>query len=108
MKRIHIALSTHDIARSVAEYSKRLGANPISYIPNEYALWRTNEVNLSIRKDRKVAPGTLRHLGFEDSDISGFSATKDVNGILWESFNTTAQDEEIARIWPGKDTLKKE
>lgn len=101
MKRIHIAISTTNIQASVAEYTKRLGAKPVAYIANEYALWRTNEVNLSIRKDRKVAPGTLRHLGFEDPDATGFSAEKDGNGILWERFNAQAQDAEIERIWPS-------
>lgn len=102
MKRIHIALSTTDIAASVADYNKRLGAKPVALIPDEYALWRTAEVNLSIRKDKSKTSGTLRHLGFENSDASGFKAERDVNGILWEAFNTTAQDDEIERIWPGR------
>lgn len=100
MKRIHIALSTNDIESSVADYSVRLNAKPITIIPGEYALWRTNEVNLSIRKDTKVGPGILRHLGFEDSNTTGFHAEKDVNDIVWECFDQRAQKEEIERIWP--------
>lgn len=46
MKRIHVALGVSDIEASVIEYTARLGHAPVVVVPNEYALWRTAEVNL--------------------------------------------------------------
>ena len=65
-KKIHLALSVKNLDEVVKDYNKRLGSSPEVFIPNEYALWRTNEVNLSVRVDPSFQPGSLRHLGFED------------------------------------------
>ncbi len=100
MKRIHIALSTHNISESIKDYSIRLGMAPCVIIENEYALWRTDTVNLSIRNDPKVSPGNLRHLGWESSNAIEFTTSKDVNGILWEEFNAEQQKTEIEEVWP--------
>ncbi len=101
MKRIHIALASADIAATVADYSARLDCAPSLVIPNEYALWRTDSLNLSVRHDTSCRPGELRHLGFEDPAANAFSATTDVNGILWERFSAAVQAEEIEAAWPG-------
>ncbi|MCB1201879.1 MAG: hypothetical protein KDK41_14620 [Leptospiraceae bacterium] len=100
MKRIHIALSTRDIYASVKEYSARLGTEPVTVIPGEYALWRTDTINLSLRNDPAVPAGSLRHLGWEDPEADDFTAQKDVNGILWEHFAEHHQNQEILDIWP--------
>lgn len=101
MKRIHIALASADIAATVADYSVRLGCEPSLVVANEYALWRTDVLNLSVRQDPACRPGELRHLGFEDPDAREFSATTDVNGIVWERFTAAQQAGEIAAAWPG-------
>lgn len=100
MKKIHIAISTDNIEESIKDYSARLGVQPCSFIPNEYALWRTDSLNISIRQDPTCIPGSLRHLGWEDSLASEFSEEKDVNGITWERFSANQQADEINEIWP--------
>lgn len=100
MRKIHIALSTDNIEQSVADYSVRLGIAPVIVVEQQYALWRTETINLSIRKDDSVNPGALRHLGWEELDAKQFSATVDCNGITWESFTAEQQAEEINQFWP--------
>lgn len=100
MRPFHLALSTPDVAASVADYTQRLGTGPCVVVPGEYALWRTPQLNLSIRQDPSCAPGSLRHLGWEDPDAESFSTSTDVNGIVWERFAAEHQAEEIGRIWP--------
>lgn len=99
-KKFHIALSTQKIDETVKDYSARLGLAPCSYVANEYALWRTESLNVSIRQDSNCANGELRHLGWEDSTAAQFSETKDVNGIVWERFSAEQQAEEINALWP--------
>lgn len=99
MKKFHIALAVKDITESVQDYSMRLGMQPVCVIPGEYALWRTESLNFSIRKDPESVC-QLRHLGWEDAKATQFSSEKDVNGILWESFSEEVQKEEIENIWP--------
>ena len=101
MKIIHLAIATNEIEKSVRDYTERLGVEPSIVVPDEYALWRTEQINLSIRQDASRNPGELRHLGFEDSNAKAFTASKDVNGILWESFNAEQQAEEINKFWPN-------
>lgn len=86
MKRFHIAIGVADISRSVDDYTRRLGCAPSVVVPDEYALWRTSSINLSIRRTSERA-GTLRHLGWEDSSAPHFVTGRDVNGILWEHFS---------------------
>ncbi len=99
MKRIHIAIGVSDIARSVEDYSQRLGGRPSVVIPNEYALWRTEHLNFSIRRVSEL-PGTLRHLGWEDPSVANFTQETDPNGIIWERFNAELQAKEIKDAWP--------
>jgi hypothetical protein len=83
----------------VKEYTRRLGCKPVAIIRNEYALWRTPHINLSIRKVLKKT-GALRHLGWENSLATHFSKTTDCNGIVWEDFSPTQQAQEIKNNWP--------
>ena len=101
MKRIHLAISTDRIEESVKDYSQRLGIEPCVVVAGEDALWRTNIVNLSIRHDAICAAGSLRHLGWEESQAETFSEEVDVNGIVWERFSAEQQAEEINIHWPG-------
>ena len=100
MKKLHIAISTNKIEETVSDYSARLGVQPCSFIPNEYALWRTDSLNLSIRQDSNCRTGELRHLGWEDAAASEFSQETDVNGIVWERFSAQQQADEINELWP--------
>ena len=100
MKKLHIAISTNQIEKTIKDYSTRLGAQPCSSVAGEYALWRTETLNVSIRQDPSCAPGSLRHLGWEDDLAPEFSEEVDVNGITWERFNAQNQADEINEIWP--------
>ncbi|MGB5346504.1 MAG: hypothetical protein WBN23_10095 [Woeseia sp.] len=101
MKRLHLAIATRDLAKTVDDYSVRLGSEPCVVIDGEYALWRTPQLNVSVRSDPLCKPGELRHPGWEDPDASDFSEKTDVNGIVWERFSAQRQAKEIEEIWPG-------
>lgn len=103
MKKLHIAISTDRIDETVADYSARLGVQPCSSIPGEYALWRTESLNLSVRQDPACEAGSLRHLGWEDPEAPGFTQETDVNGIVWERFSAQHQADEINVLWPEAD-----
>ena len=100
MKKLHLAISTNKIEETIKDYSVRLEMEPCSIIPNEYALWRTDSLNVSIRQDSACKSGELRHLGWEDSSAQEFSKDVDVNGIVWERFNAQQQADEINELWP--------
>ena len=68
-------------------------------VAGEYALWRTDTLNISVRKDETCSPGSLRHLGWEDPTATNLSAETDVNGIIWEHFTASQQALEIKEIW---------
>lgn len=99
VKLFHIAIGVADISRSVEDYTRRLGCPPSVVVPEEYALWRTSCINLSIRRAGDN-PGTLRHLGWEDPSAPGFTTETDLNGIVWEHFTAEQQAHEIAETWP--------
>lgn len=101
MKKLHLALATDDLAATIADYSKRLSAEPVTVIENEYALWRTETLNVSIRMDPNTPPGALRHLGWEDPEAGSFTSETDCNGIVWENFTAQQQADEIEALWPG-------
>ena len=103
MKKLHLAIATQDITATVKDYSDRLNAEPCLIVKGEYALWRTDTLNLSVRQDDKFPPGTLRHLGWEDNTATEMTAETDVNGILWECFTKEQQAEEIREIWSDAD-----
>ncbi|NJL99485.1 MAG: hypothetical protein HC924_12135 [Synechococcaceae cyanobacterium SM2_3_2] len=98
MRRIHLAIAVTDLQASISDYSARLGMDPEVVIPGEYALWRTDSVNLSIRYTEED-PGTLRHLGWEDDEASQHTTDIDCNGIVWEHFSAHHQAEEIRALW---------
>jgi hypothetical protein len=100
VKKLHIAISTNKIEETIKDYSVRLEAEPCSVVQGEYALWRTETLNVSIRHDANCPSGTLRHLGWEDSNTSEFSEETDVNGIVWEKFTAQQQANEINEFWP--------
>ncbi len=91
MKRFHIALAVADLDASMTDYSARLGQQPQAVVPGKYAMWRTDQMNFSVRLDPAHA-SQLCNLGFEDDAADGFSSTTDVNGIAWEHFSTLEQD----------------
>jgi len=98
-------LESQIIEASVQGYSARLGCSPEVVVPNEYALWRTNAFNFSIRKVANQESGQLRRLGWEDPSCKAFTTETDVNGILWEQFSSEQQREEIKETWPALNDL---
>jgi hypothetical protein len=104
-RRIHIALSTQDLEATVIDYTNRLGVQATVIVPGEYALWRTDCINLSVRRDTAAQPGALRHLGWEDPEAAAFGESTDVNGIPWEHFTKAQQLAEIDAIWPGNGVI---
>lgn len=103
MKRFHLALSVRDLAASIEEYNRQFGCAPCVVVPGEYALWRTDALNISIRCVTDGPAGCLRHLGWEDASSSGFGTISDVNGIVWERFSARQQAAEIRSLWPDAD-----
>lgn len=99
-KKIHLAISTDKIEETIADYSARLGIQPCSFVSGQYALWRTDSLNISVRQDSTCDVGSLRHLGWEDPSATEFSQDTDVNGIVWERFSAQHQADEINQIWP--------
>ena len=99
-KKFHIAIAVSDLEATVQEYSQRLGMAPVLVVADEYALWRTATLNFSIRKT-KDASGTVRHIGWEDPAVIGFTRDIDANGLVWERFTAQDQQEEIAKLWPS-------
>lgn len=95
---IHVALMVDELERSVADYSQRLGAEPVVIVAGRYALWRTTEVNLSVTVGSGGA-GRLRHLGFEDAAAQEMTESSDVNGIIWEHFSAEQQAREIVSVY---------
>ena len=102
-RKLHLAIATDDIEKTIADYNNRLGATPCSYIAGEYALWRTDFLNVSVRQDSSRQCGELRHLGWEDAAAAEFTQDTDVNGIVWERFSAQQQADEINQLWPQAD-----
>jgi catechol 2,3-dioxygenase-like lactoylglutathione lyase family enzyme len=98
MKRFHIAIAVRDLAESIADYSARFAQEPNAVVPGKYAMWRTDLLNFSINQMPEKA-GQLRHVGFEDDAVTGYSSTIDVNSIEWESFSQKEQDERIVAAY---------
>ena len=98
MKRFHIALAVANLDNSIADYSLRLGDGPTVVVSDKYAMWRTDTLNFSINQIPDRA-GQLRHVGFEDESVQGFSSDYDTNGLEWELFSPQAQDQKIVEIY---------
>ena len=105
MKKLHLAIATQDITATIEDYSDRLDAKPCLIVEGEYALWRTDTLNISVRRDDKFSPGSLRHLGWEDPTATAMSSSTDANGILWERFTKEQQAEEIREIWSDAEYI---
>ncbi|WP_020407715.1 hypothetical protein [Hahella ganghwensis] len=101
MSRIfHLAIAVQDVNSSVQDYNERMGQEADVVVDGQYALWRTKELNLSIRKASSGEAGKLRHIGWEVDDVPQFTCDKDCNGILWEEFTAKQQAAEIEAAWP--------
>lgn len=98
-RRFHLALGVADLAASISDYSARLGMEPECVVPGEFALWRTEGLNVSIRVVAAAEVGQVRHLGWEEPDAESMESSVDANGILWERFSCAAQWQEIEAIW---------
>lgn len=101
MRKFHIALGVRSLTDSIADYTQRLSIQPQVIVPDEYALWRTETLNFSIRQIPAGEVPGLRHLGWEDSELSAVTDTRDCNGILWETFGAEQQMQEILELWPN-------
>jgi hypothetical protein len=83
MKRFHLALGVSDVEASVDDYSQRLGCRSGLLIPGKYALWRTDAVNLSIRKVGHEAGGARRgHWRAMWSGVAMLSSSDYLDGVL--------------------------
>lgn len=102
-KKFHIALGVSDIEASITDYSHRLGTEPCVVVPDTYALFRTEALNISIRKSETIG---LRHLGWEDPNAPTFTEEPDVNNIPWEHFSEADQLNEILSFWPHANIKK--
>ncbi len=87
MKKFHLAICTHNLAASIQDYSRRLSQPPQLVVEDEYALWRTDSLNISLRCDQSCSHGQIRHLGWEDDAATQFSEETDSHGIVWEHFS---------------------
>ncbi|MGE0754697.1 MAG: hypothetical protein AB7L92_06005 [Alphaproteobacteria bacterium] len=100
MRRFHISIAVDNFSASLAEYSKRLGCEPEITQDGRYALWRTDLLNFTISCRKDQLPTRVRHIGFEDDSLHGFSEQTDCNGIVWEYFSPAAQQAEIDEKFP--------
>jgi catechol 2,3-dioxygenase-like lactoylglutathione lyase family enzyme len=97
-KRFHISISTTDFNASLRDYTVRLDAEPDVVIPGRYARWRTDLLNFSISCKPDQTGGIIRHIGFEDDSLNGFTEEQDANGVTWEYFDEPSQQEEIGKL----------
>lgn len=102
MQKLHLAIAVKKLDSAIAEYSQRLGCEPVTVANRRYALWRTKSLNFSISQISEKA-GQLRHLGFESPDIPKMFSDQDVNGIEWEYFTAEQQRQEIIKHYPDID-----
>lgn len=98
-RRFHLALGVSDLNESLRHYTTRLGSDPVLVVPNVYALFRTEQLNLSLRV-QPSGSAVVRHVGFEREDAVHFESELDVNGLLWETFSFGQQLQEIEEAWP--------
>jgi len=96
--RFHISVSTTDFGTSVRDYTARLQTKPDVMIAGRYARWRTDLLNFTVSCKPDQPGGIIRHIGFEDADASVFREEQDANGIVWEYFTESQQQEEIKKL----------
>jgi hypothetical protein len=97
VNKLHISIATHNNKETIKDYTIRLGIEPCLFVLNEYALWRTESLNVSVRQESTCKVGELSHLGWKDSSAEAFSQNTDVNCIVWVRFTAKQQADEI---WP--------
>jgi hypothetical protein len=97
-KRFHLAIGVKNIEDSIQEYTNRFGCKPVIVVKNEYALFKTDCLNVSIRKVITSDIG-VRHVGWESEKYTGFEEEKDCNGLIWETFREEDQMKEIKGLW---------
>lgn len=105
MKRFHLALGVPRFQEAVADFQAQLGIAPVLVIEETYALFRTETMNISLRKEASLTVSQLRHCGWEDPFAKTFSEQKDTNGLIWEHFTREEQLREIKDIWPETDSM---
>jgi len=98
--RVHVALGVTDLPSAVDDYTRLLGREPELVIPDAYALFRTRELNLSLRVTAGEA-GQVRHLGFELDEPTPFEAISVGGAVTWELFDASGQADEIRAAWPS-------
>ncbi len=96
--KVHVAISVSDLSASIEQYTTFLGTAP-DLVLDDYALWRTDVLNLSLRVASEQ-PGTIRHVGFEDPHAAEFFEFRDRDGVVWERFSASQQAAEIRSVWP--------
>lgn len=100
--KVHVALGVAQLKPAVEEYTRLLAREPALVIPDAYALFRTRELNLSLRVTATEA-GQVRHLGFERDEPTAFETVRDAAGVTWELFDASGQAEEIHVAFPDCD-----
>ncbi len=116
MKRMHINVGVHNLAKSIEFYSALFGAEPVK-VKTDYAKWMLNDPRINFAISTKTGNVGVDHLGIqadEDSELeelrqrvrsadlalfdegeavccyarSDKSWLKDPSGIPWEAFKT--------------------
>jgi len=75
------------------------GCEPAKLVAGEYALWRTETLNFSIRR-AKETPATLRHVGWERP---GGARVSKKNRCEWNcvgALQRRAPAKRIEELWP--------
>jgi predicted enzyme related to lactoylglutathione lyase len=119
MKRFHVHVSVHDLARSIRFYSTLFGTEP-SVVKDDYAKWMLDDPRVNFAISARGAPAGLDHLGIqvesaeelhevygrltaaggpvltEGSTTCCYAHSEkswigDPSGISWETFHTTGE-----------------
>lgn len=116
MKRFHVHLHVHDLARSIGFYSKLFAARP-TRVEADYAKWMLDDPRLNFAISTRAAEAGIDHLGLQVDDAAELAELKaraeaadlalldegqtsccyarsdkhwvtDPQGIAWEQFHT--------------------
>lgn len=121
MKRIHIALTTGDLKRSLQFYSALLGTEP-TVRKDDYAKWLIDDPRVNLSVTERTGRSGIEHLGIQTDDRDELAAlyegadragsavreegdttccyarsekswVKDPQGVEWEMFHTYGESE---------------